>query len=265
MPSVLGRKACLLRTILFFLLLCGISAFPSPNSHALSLTDDEIASLLIQVRQMPLSDRIAFWAGRFVGTPYDRDPLGEYVRRSVIVADDRVDCMYHVFRSVELARASSPAGAIEIALDVRFHGKGIVEGGRVMNYDDRYAYGEDMLRSGKFGRDVTRLFGPVSSMRGSRGHPVVEYVSRESALKALDEYRSGDVVFFVRWPQKRILDEVIGHIGIVFAEKKQDGEKEIYLIHAAGMKGKGGSVRKVLLRSYLATMPFAGIQLTRFE
>ena len=60
-----------------------------------------------------------------MGTPYDIDPLGTYVARSVIVADEKVDCMYLVFRAVELALSSTPAEAIQIALQKRFHSKGV--------------------------------------------------------------------------------------------------------------------------------------------
>ncbi len=100
-------------------------------------------------------ERIAFWADYFVGTPYDKDPLGEYVTRKAIVADERVDCMYLVFRSVELALSSSPAGAQQTALDKRFHTKGVLDGGTVVNYDDRFQYGEEMIDSGKWGREIT--------------------------------------------------------------------------------------------------------------
>ncbi|HSW61978.1 MAG TPA: hypothetical protein VLH56_01455 [Dissulfurispiraceae bacterium] len=40
---------------------------------------------------------------------------------------------------------------------------------------------------------------------------------------------------------------------------------KVQLIHAGGLKGKGGAVRKVLLKTYLASMPFAGFMITRFE
>lgn len=265
MHSVIGRPAGLRRTLLVILVLSSICGLIVPRSHALVLTDNEIAALQNEISQRPLPDRIAFWAERFVGTPYDRDPLGEYVRREIVVADERVDCMYHVFRSVELARSLTPAQAVEMALDMRFHGKGLLESGRVLNYDVRYAYGEDMVQSGKFGKEVTGLFGQMSQMRGSRGTPVVYYASREAAFKAFGEFRAGDIIFFVRWPHKRILDEIVGHIGIVIMEKKPGGEHDLYLVHAAGMKGKSGTVRKVPLRTYLANMPFAGVQITRFE
>lgn len=262
MHSVIGLLIRLLWTFPVFLFLCGFISC----SDALSLTDNDIAAFQQQIRQKSLPDRIAVWAERFVGTPYDRDPLGEYVRRGIIVADERVDCMYHVFRSVELAIALSPEQAIGIALEKRFHDRGVLEGGRVVNYHDRYAYGEDMVQSGKFGREVTREFGSRVSIRVSRGAAAeVFYVPRESVLKSLEKFRNGDILFFVQYAHKRILDEVIGHMGVVVAETSIYGKQELFLVHAAGMKGKGGIVKKVPLRTYLATMPFAGAQITRFE
>ena len=94
--------------------------------------------------------------------------------------------------------------------------------------------------------------------------------------------------------------EIVGHIGILKVEKspKSEGGREIYLIHASGMKKKGGAVnpvrnssealnpagiilksnpdveqrgiisnevKKVLLREYLSKMPFIGVKITRFQ
>lgn len=264
MHSAIGLPARLRRMVFVFLFCCAFSGMLSSFSFALSLGDAEIALLQQQFGQLPLPERIAQWAERFVGTPYDRDPLGEYVRRSVIVADERVDCMYHVFRSVELALASTPEHAIQVALFQRFHRMGMLEAGRVMNYVDRYAYGEDMVLSGKFGREITDRFGLPLRMRGSRGLPEVRYASREMVLQNLGILRPGDILFFVRSVKSRVLDEVIGHIGIVAGGDGPD-QDVLFLVHAAGIKGRGGTVKKVVLRSYLATMPFAGVQVTRFE
>jgi len=68
------------------------------------------------------------------------------------VADERVDCMYLTFRAVELALSYSPEEAVQIALEKRFHSKGVLKDGQIMNYDDRFEYGEDMIESGKWGR-----------------------------------------------------------------------------------------------------------------
>ena len=50
---------------------------------ALPFTADEINVLLPRVKESPVGDRVAFWAEQFIGTPYDTDPLGDYVRRYV--------------------------------------------------------------------------------------------------------------------------------------------------------------------------------------
>ncbi len=238
MHSAIGLPARLRRMVFVFLFCCAVSGMLSSFSFALSLGDAEIALLQQQFGQLPLPERIAQWAERFVGTPYDRDPLGEYVRRSVIVADERVDCMYHVFRSVELALASTPEHAIQVALFQRFHRMGVLEAGRVVNYGDRYAYGEDMVLSGKFGREITDRFGLPLRMRGSRGLPEVRYASREMVLQNLGILRPGDILFFVRSVKSRVLDEVIGHIGIVAGGDGPD-QDVLFLVHAAGIKGGG--------------------------
>jgi len=82
--------------VLLFLLCC----FPQP---ALPLSTDEITTYQSRLKGSPVAHKIAFWAELFIGTPYDTDPLGEYVRRAVVVADERVDCMYLTFRTAELA------------------------------------------------------------------------------------------------------------------------------------------------------------------
>jgi ribosomal protein L24 len=42
-------------------------------------------------------------------------------------------------------------------------------------------------------------------------------------------------------------------------------EQKSYLIHAGGTKGKGGEVKKVLLKDYILKMPFVGAKITRFD
>ena len=60
--------------------------------HALS--DEEIRNKQKELQGKPIGERIAFRTERFVGTPYDKDPLGEYVTKATIAADEKVDCMY---------------------------------------------------------------------------------------------------------------------------------------------------------------------------
>lgn len=229
-----------------------------------ALTDSDISLGQQEESGKPVGERIAFWAERFVGTPYDPDPLGEYVTKKVIVADDRVDCMYLSFRTVELALAGTPEEAVRIALDKRFINRGTLERGAVANYEDRFQYGEDMLDSGKWGREITADIGPLSYIRGTRGREKVAIVSKGALLRRIGNreplrLKSGDLIFFVKAPEKRVSDEVVGHIGIVKAEGAS-----LYLIHASGKKNGGGEVKKVLFGDYIRSMPFAGVRVGRF-
>ncbi|MBI4687443.1 MAG: hypothetical protein HY756_06650 [Nitrospirae bacterium] len=228
------------------------------------------------LRGKPVGEGIAFWAEQFVGLPYDTDPLGEYVRKNIIVFDERIDCMYHVFRSAELALSSTPHEAVSKALDLRFHTKGMIKDNKVLNYDDRFQYGEDMILSGKWGKDITSSFGKTILVEGSRGLPKQEILSGQNALKAVGKLQSGDIIFFIKDPKKRVAEEIVGHIGIIKIEhraqstehRQQNKEyKETYLIHANGVKGKdgSGSVKKVPFTDYLKSMKFIGIKVSRFE
>ena len=232
-----------------------------------ALTDEEIQKFQTLLKVNPVGEKIAFWAEKFIGVPYDKDPLGEYVSKATIVADERVDCMYLTFRAVELALSYSPEEAIQIALGKRFHSKGVLKNGQVMNYDDRFEYGEDMIESGKWGKDITSEMGRMTKIKGSRGRDFVEVLSSAELLNGIIRLKSGDIIFFVKKPEKRKGGEIIGHIGIIRAEKSQKdgGRSRVYLIHASGIKGKGGRVKKVLLKDYLSKMDFVGVQITRFQ
>ena len=232
-----------------------------------ALTGEEIQKSQTLLIGKPIGEKIVFWAEKFVGVPYDTDPLGEYVSKTAIVADERVDCMYLTFRTVELALSRTPAEAIQIALDKRFHSKGVLVDRRVMNYDDRFEYGEDMIESGKWGKEITSEAGRTVKIKGSRGKDFVEILSTGTLRRGLKNLRSGDLLFFVKRPEKRLKGEMVGHIGIVKVEEspKGEGDREVYLIHASGVKEKGGAVKKVLLKEYVLKMPFIGVKITRFQ
>lgn len=223
------------------------------------MTEAEIARTQKEISGLTVGERIALWAERFVGTPYDPDPLGEYVTRQVIVADDRVDCMYLTFRSAELALSETPREAVKRALEMRFHKKGVLEHGEVMNYDERFEYAIDMLRSGKWGADITPHLPGSREVRGSRGIDSVTVLPPEAIPAAYGLLKSGDVVFFVKDPAKRAVGEIVGHMGIL----KREGDA-LYLIHASGRKNRGGEVVKVPFADYVSDMPFAGIMVGRF-
>jgi hypothetical protein len=224
------------------------------------LSNEEIQKIQSMLIAKPLGERIVFWAEKFIGTPYDPDPLGAYVTRATLVADERVDCMYLTFRVVELSLTRTPEEAIQIALDKRFHTRGVLRDGKVLNYDNRFEYGEDMIESGKWGDEITDTLGRTARIRGSRGRETVDMLPTDELSRGKEGLRSGDVLFFIRNPDRRSAEEIVAHIGIVKVEPHQ-----VYLIHASGTKGRGGAVKKISLREYLSQMPFVGVKVTRFR
>ncbi len=253
----ISHKSDYLLYVFFFLLFvcCLLSFVPL----CLGLTDEEILINQSQIKDMSIGQKIAFWAERFVGVPYDNDPEGEYVSKGVIVADERVDCMYLTFRAVELAMSNRPDEAIGIALDKRFHTKGILKNGKVLNYDERFEYGEDMIFSGKWGSEITTEIGKTRKIEVERLSDSIEILPPEGLIRQMQKLKDGDIVFFIRDPKKSIRKELVGHIGIIKTEDRQ-----VYLIHASGIKGKGGIVKKVLFKDYIKKMPFMGAKITRF-
>jgi hypothetical protein len=231
---------------------------------SLAIPDGEIQKIQAGLQGKTTGEKIAFFAERFVGTPYDEDLLGVYVSKAAIVADERVDCMYLTFRSVELALSHTPEEAVQIALEKRFHSQGILKDGRVMNYDDRFQYGEDMIESGKWGREITSEIGRTIRIQGSRGRDFWEILPPGEIKQEIKKIKSGDIFFFFTPPEKRKVEEGVGHIGFVKVEKRS-GSKKIYLIHASGTKNKSGAVKKVFLPDYISKMPFVGVKITRFE
>jgi len=250
------RKSLLISLIFFFLL-----------QPCFALTDEEIRESQTLLTGKPIGEKIVFWAEKFIGIPYDKDPSGEYVSKATIVVDERVDCMYLTFRVAELALSQTPEEAIEVALEKRFHSKGVLKNGRVVNYDDRFEYGEDMIESGKWGKEVTAEIGKVTKIMGSRGKDFVDVLSSQALLTGLKNLKSGDIIFFATKPEKRKVGEIIGHIGFIKVEENPHDprSKEVSLIHASGTKRKGGEVRKVLLKDYLSKMGFVGVKITRFQ
>lgn len=216
-----------------------------------------IQSRQVELAGKPIGERIAQWARSFVGTPYDTDPQGLYVTTRRIEADEAVDCMYLTFRSVELASSGRPEDALKAALGLRFRTRGQLEAdGRVANYDERYEYAIDMVRSGKWGVDITPTIGDTQMIAGSRGIAEVAIIPKAALEGASGRLRPGDIVFFVKDPVRRVVGEIVGHIGIYVG----DG----MLVHASGRKNKGGAVVEVPLAEYSKEMPFIGAIVTRF-
>lgn len=244
-----------------------IGTDPSLKKRPFEMTEDEVLITQNYAAELPLPRRIAYWAGRFIGTPYDPDPLGLYVRTNRIVADEAADCMYHTFRSVELAMTATPAEAVEKALDLRFINKGKLENGLVRNYDDRFQYGEDMVMSGKWGKNVTGALGAAQTIPGSRGKETVDILPKTvlATIQFRKQLRDGDIIYWVKDPKKRVVEEIVAHLSVV---RVKNGKP--YLIHAAGDKDSatrpgGGVVKEVLFADYVNTMRFIGAFVTRFE
>jgi cell wall-associated NlpC family hydrolase len=244
-----------------------IGAGPDESKRPSQMTADEILLAQARVAQLPFNRRIVYWAGRFIGTPYDPDPLGLYVRTNRIVADEKVDCMYHVFRSVELARSNTPGQAIEEALTLRFTTKGKLADGLVTNYDMRYQYGEDMVFSDKWGKNITAELGTVEAIPGSRGRVTVDILPKEMLLSksVQNQLQDGDILYWVKDPKKRSVEEIVAHLSIVHIKTGKP-----YLIHAAGDKDHagrpgGGIVKEVPFADYVRHMKFIGAFVTRFD
>lgn len=220
-----------------------------------------ILTLISATSAEQVGERIALMAERFIGTPYDPDPLGAYVREKVIIYDREVDCMYLTFRAVELALSENEEEAIKIALEKRFFTKGLLgPDGKVINYEERYQYGEDMIESKKFGEEITSELGKTIKIPGSRGRKEVILIPASQIKRIAHKLKSGDIIFFVKKPEKRIYGEIIGHIGIIKVE-----DNFIYLIHASGRKNGKGTTVKVPFLDYVKDMDFAGIKVTRFK
>jgi len=246
-----------------------ISGFgqPEKKKNMASMTADDILLAQAQVARLPLNERIAFWAGRFIGTPYDTDPLGLYVSTNRIVADEKVDCMYLTFRSVELAQSSTPGEAVDRALNLRFITMGKVADGLVTNYDQRFQYGEDMVMSAKWGKNITADLGATRQFAGSRGRDAVDILPKNVlATRVLQKkLRDGDIIYWVKDPRKRVVEEIVSHLSIVHIKAGMP-----YLIHAAGdkdSKNRSGSgvVKEVSFADYVRNTRFVGAFITRFE
>ncbi len=244
-----------------------IGADPDEGKQPSQMTADEILMAQARVAQLPFNRRIVYWAGRFIGTPYDPDPLGLYVRTNRIVADEKIDCMYHTFRSVELARSNTPGQAIDQALALRFTTKGMLSDGLVTNYDTRYQYGEDMVFSGKWGKNITATLGTVETIPGSRGRATVDILPKKVLLSrsVQKQLLDGDILYWVKDPEKRSGEEIVAHLSIVHIKTDKP-----YLIHAAGNKDHagrpgGGIVKEVPFEDYVRHMKFIGAFVTRFE
>ena len=230
-----------------------------------------------QAKSNDIGDRIVKYANGFIGTPYDRIPIGLYVKERKLIIDDEIDCMYLVFRTIPLAIAKGDnEKAKEIACDKMFHDKCILDkDGLVSNYENRFDYSEDMIASGKWGTSIFKN-SEMLKIQGSRMYKEFYYVKSEDFIvnkKLQKKVKNGDILFLFKHPEKRSkAQEAIGHIGILEVDKKT---KDVYFIHASGdkcfndkcFKRRQGKVKKVLLNKYLKDKKdkFAGVDVLRIK
>jgi hypothetical protein len=128
-----------------------------------------------------------------------------------------------------------------------------------------------MILSNKWGKDITEELGRTTYIEGARGLGKQKILLKKEAINSIERFKSGDIIFFIKDPEKRIVGEIVGHIGIIKIEQRGK-DRKVYLIHASGRKGKSstgnrtstGKVKKVDFINYLKSMHFIGIKVTRF-
>ncbi|MCP4546433.1 MAG: DUF1460 domain-containing protein [bacterium] len=240
-----------------------------------------IDSLLALETTTPTAKRIGLWARRFLASPdasylFGVKPEG-YVAEGLIVQDHKLDCVSLMYRCTELARAHDHRHALAVALATRFAGadpNSLSDPAGRLDYDHpaHLDYSIDMIRSGHWGRDVTRsLTGAKPDAQGTSRYPAdsVWYVPQDRLRQ--DELREGDVVWLILSPThkaaRRLRDDyglMIGHLGLVVII-----EDRPWLVHAASsdLEGwySGGRVVAAPLSVYLERVErYYGIKVTRF-
>ncbi len=247
-----------------------------------SLPESLLAANIAAWRDLPVGERVARWAELFLQrgeTSYLFGlKEGGYVADSLLVQDYKQDCVLFSYRCSELARASSPRDAVLRALDTRFAGGTafeVVSASGSVDYDhaSHLDYSLDIVRSGIWGRDVTREIGlAVTDSVGTRRYPAGSFAYIPTDALRLERFADGDLLYFVfdeSHPRGRKMREeyglVIGHQGIV---RKRDGDVDV--IHAAisDLPGeyRGNRVVRVPLRTYLERVEsYKGVIVTRLE
>lgn len=251
------------------------------TTAAVSLPMDVLQKHMRDWQDQPVGDRIAQWAELFrerSDATYRFGLLdGGYVSDGLLVQDYKPDCVLFFYRCTDLARSTTPQEAVQQALETRFaaaESPPVDTHGRV-DYEDaaHIDYSLDIVRSGTWGRDVTREVGvAIADSIGTSRYPAGSFYYIPSTQLRMQNLRNGDHLFFV-------LDEasargrklrgeyglVVGHQGIA---RIVDGE--VHLIHAASkdLPGvyTGNRVVRVPLRTYLERVEsHKGVLVARVE
>lgn len=253
------------------------------NSTAgVSLPDTLLTSRIAAWKSLPVGERIVRWARLFARRTDNRYCFGPkagcYVGDSLLVQDYRLDCVSLFYRCSELARATSPADAIRLALDTRFAGADpnrVVAATGAVDYDNpaHLDYSEDFAATGLWGRDVTREVGDaIADAAGTSRYPAGTRYFIPTARAAKARLRSGDLLLFVLDEKnakaqalRRDYGLLVGHQAIADVEGGT-----IYQIHAAQSPLRdvyeGDRVVRVPLATYLQRVErFKGIMVVRIE
>ncbi len=239
-------------------------------------------SILAAEQDLPTALRMGRWARRFLAAEESAYLFGlaegGYVSEGLIVSDRVHDCVSLTYRVSELARASSSEAALRMAMGTRFAGAELdsvigPDGRADYERPEHLDYSLDMIRTGHWGRDITReLSGASPDGVGSSRYAADSFWFLPQGKLAEDEFAEGDIVWLVLNPMhegaRKLRKEyglVIGHIGIVIEEDDRP-----WLVHAASspLEGwyEGGRVVAVPLTEYLNRVErFYGVMVTRFD
>ncbi|HOX24565.1 MAG TPA: hypothetical protein PLL30_02250 [Candidatus Krumholzibacteria bacterium] len=246
------------------------------------MTPAMIDSVLAAERDLAVPARIGRWARRYLAwseTEYRFGlAAGGYAAEGLLVAGKWQDCISLLYRTTELARAADARDAVRIALATRFAGadpEQVVGPDGQVDYDraEHLDYSLDMVRSGRWGADVTPgLTGAALDLVGSSRYPPGSFCYVPETALDPAELREGDLAWLVLDPDDKDARAlraehglVIGHVGIVIRD-----DTTALLVHAAswplpGWYGRTGVVSVPILTYLERVERYSGVVITRFS
>jgi hypothetical protein len=222
------------------------------------ITRREVGLLLRTVaKQAAIADRIEALSRRFIGYPYQTDPLiGSADRAEVFTASlYRFDCVTYIETIMALARASNFDEFADSLRCVRY------DGGRIdwrwrNHYIARWIRNnlrEQMLKSIALRAVPTvsseRVLNVVEGLPAQRAR--MKWVPKRAFLRLKPHLKTGDLIFFVS--TRKHLD--VFHAGII----KRDADA-LLMRHAA--RSRGGVIEEKL-GDFLKANRMAGVMVAR--
>jgi hypothetical protein len=222
------------------------------------ITRREVGRFLRTVaKQASVADRIEALSGRFIGYPYQPDPLiGSADRAEVFTASlERFDCVTYVETIVALARASNFDQFADSLRRIRY------DGGRIeWRWRNHYIASwirnnlrEQILKSIALRAVPTvaneRVLNVVDGLPAQRAR--MKWVAKRAFPRLEPHLNTGDLIFFVS--TRKHLD--VFHAGII----KRDGNA-LLMRHAS--RSRGGVVEEKL-GDFLKENRMAGVMVVR--